>query len=793
MGRSVEAERLDIAREAARRWREREPERRVKIEALESGQYTKADTRDRLAARMRRLGSWRQAAAGRHGPAEPADAAAAAEVAAAEIAAGALRPEDIRDDLVERMVGETRDFLSVEFLEMALDAASCVGRIATPWGWGTGILVAPGLVVTNHHVIRTADEARGATLEMDYEENRYGPAKSVQSFALEPGTFFCASQELDFAVVGVARASQGGAALDRFGYKPLIAQEGKIAVGEAVNIIQHPKGEMKQVVIRESRLVDLPDRPGMEPFFHYSGDTERGSSGAPVFNDQWEIVALHHMGVPKTNEAGELVDAQGRVIDSRSGADRVVWVANEGIRVSRLVSALSTLPLRSAAEDEIRRRTLALWATMGRPSVQEAVADIRSRDRSRERAAGAVEAAASQAGGTAAEGGGATVETGTVTGAGDGGGAVGGAAGGPAATAVRPAGPAGAVGLTIPLHVTLSLGSPVAETAGIRAQAVAAAAVPAGEGLLERLTPDPDDPGYERRPGYRRDFLGFDAPLPTLKDDRHGPLASFGPRGETELRYHHYSVLLNERRRLAYVAAVNVAADAPFSHDRGEDRWFYDPRLPKRLQAGNEYYRANPLDRGHLVRRDDAAWGMTREEARIGSEDTFHWTNCAPQHEIFNKSSEASARGLALWGNLENAVSRAAGRHGGRLSVFNGPVFADADRPYRQDFFVPSAYWKVVLVRADDGTPRALAFLLSQAEQIADLAREGFQAADLAAFVPAQVPVARIERITGLDFGPLRGWDPLAGGAEGQGAARHESAARGDGGRLLGAERDLAI
>ena len=107
---------------------------------------------------------------------------------------------------------------------------------------------------------------------------------------------------------------------------------------------------------------------------------------------------------------------------------------------------------------------------------------------------------------------------------------------------------------------------------------------------------------------------------------------------------------MNARRRLAYVAAVNIYSDALFSYEREPgDRWFFDPRLSPRLQAGNEYYADNPLDRGHLVRRDDAAWGDSPVEAMLANDHIFHWTNCSPQYEIFNQADRAPTCGLLFW------------------------------------------------------------------------------------------------------------------------------------------------
>ena len=304
----------------------------------------------------------------------------------------------------------------------------------------------------------------------------------------------------------------------------------------------------------------------------------------------------------------------------------------------------------------------------------------------------------------------------------------------------------------------------------------------------KRIEPDPTDPHYERRPGYDPAFLGFAAPLPGVVDDDQGPVATFG-EGATELRYHHFSVLMNARRRLAYLAACNIDLAAPFQHDReGGDRWFFDPRLPRRLQAGGEYYTDNSLDRGHLVRRADVAWGADAEEARHGNDDSFHWTNCSPQHQIFNQSQQASQRGLLLWGNLENAVAQLAGHHGNRLSVLNGPVFADGDRPYRRDFFIPAEFWKLILVKDGRRRPRALAFRLSQASQIVDLPRGRFQPEELAPYVPFQIAIGDLAALTGLDLAAFAPWDAMA-----KAPGRRDATRAGPTARRITSERDLVL
>ena len=152
------------------------------------------------------------------------------------------------------------------------------------------------------------------------------------------------------------------------GWNRLIAQQGKIVIGESMNIVGHPMGRLKEISIRENRL-DLQ----LDEFLHYSTDTEPGNSGSPVFNDQWEVVALHHSGVPKTDSQGRALRRDGNVWRPGDGDDAVDWVANEGVRVSVILKHLAGLQT-----DAGRREILAeLGASSGitaTPVVSDAVA-----------------------------------------------------------------------------------------------------------------------------------------------------------------------------------------------------------------------------------------------------------------------------------------------------------------------------------------------------------------------------------------------------------------------------------
>jgi endonuclease G len=269
------------------------------------------------------------------------------------------------------------------------------------------------------------------------------------------------------------------------------------------------------------------------------------------------------------------------------------------------------------------------------------------------------------------------------------------------------------------------------------------------------------DPNYQERRGYEASFLGIDVPLPILSDALRVKAVSAPGAGDHqpyELKYHHYSVMMNGEARLAYFAAVNYDGSAEFHHPRtGADRWFRDPRIDSALQAGDEYYTDNPLDRGHLVRRADAGWGRSREEAARASDDTFHFTNCTPQHEIFNQAARARQEDLLLWGNIEEHIAKQARAEGGRLSIFNGPVFRSSDRSHR-GLRIPKEFWKIVIYRGAGRPLAAVAFILSQEGLIADLPFEQFV---VGPYRPFQIRVRKIESRTNLDFGRLRSADPL--------------------------------
>jgi endonuclease G, mitochondrial len=641
----------------ARRVAERTKARRAAIHALgEQGGIARVDAPERIAARIDRLARYYPDVR----PISPP--ALIAEDPAALAAAGAV---------LERVIG-TEDFVGVRYLAAGARAARAVGRVnirdqrGRVVGYGTGSLVSTQLLLTNHHVLPDKATAGFSVVEFDYEDGQDGRPLAPVVFDLDPKRLFVADQRLDYALVAIGAAA---AELARFGYTRLIEAEGKAIVGDFATIIQHPRGEKKQVALRDNRIVDVFDQ-----FMHYEADTEPGSSGSPVFNDQWEIVALHHASVPAPDAA------------------EVGTFVNEGIRVSRLIADLRTQSVSPEGSCLVQALLNAAASGTAAP-VQESPGQA---------------AAAATA---------------------------------PASVELR------GERVTIPVELTVRAGAPSA----------GAVAAPGSGALGEAVTIDPD---YTDRQGYDPDFLGtgpFRVPLPVLPDDLVAAAAvkcdATAEPGYV-LPYHHFSVALNKQRRLAFFTAVNIDGRTSVRLTRERDRWSFDPRIPHGAQTGEDVYRNNPLDRGHLVRRLDPAWGASRTAAKAANDDTFHFTNCTPQHEDFNQNQ-------TTWAGLEDYILENADNRDLRVNVFTGPVFANDDDQYR-GVALPRQFWKVVTMAKDDGSLSATGYLLSQEALIRGLeaaAVEGFSYGEYRTY---QVPITRIQDLTRLWFGPLANADPLA-------------------------------
>ena len=660
----------------------------------------------------------------------------------------------------EKIWGETIDFVDVVFFERGMRAAQAVCRIITRSGQaiGTGFLISPRLVITNNHVIGTAASARHAG-RIRLRARRSGRAARGDAICVGAEQAFLTDGEdnLDFTVVALGARVAGSKPADAFGYLPLSGARNKHALGDFVNIIQHPDGRMKEAVIRENQLVS---RPRSGTVLHYVCDTEPGSSGSPVFNVQWKVVALHHWGGPHR----ELFDEHGK---------EVPRTVNEGIRASAITLDMQT---RKSALSGPAQRLIDEALELG---VRSAVP------------AGTGEQELGSAGSQQSVPHGGTAMTvaadGTAT-------------------------------WYMPLAVSVRLGG--MPPAPMSASA-AAPTIPAE--LFETPAADSErrlevDDNYDNRDGYDPNFLpSFEIPLPKLSSSQQRVAAKVDPdqAGDNphELKYEHFSVTMNGKRRLAFFTATNIDgrtakdvnrrtgeitdASGPTDDEdeaaEASEEWFSDPRIEVKHQTPPDFFSGqtafdadgNPItdrrssdhrnrmfQQGHLTRRQDPLWGPDPVVERAHA-DTFHVTNRSPQVGYFNmgirkRASEAGGHpgGTLHWRALEDFVLNNARADRQRVTVFTGPIFDDRDDiPWDRDradmsgFKAPLEYWKLVL-RVEGGELQATALIADQsslidfAPELVGLSDAETQRISFEKVRKYHVSVAELARRTGLSFDP---------------------------------------
>jgi endonuclease G len=267
---------------------------------------------------------------------------------------------------------------------------------------------------------------------------------------------------------------------------------------------------------------------------------------------------------------------------------------------------------------------------------------------------------------------------------------------------------------------------------------------------VTRTLRDPAE--YDDREGYAADFMGAGArvPLPRLSDARKRDAAPV-KGGGVVLKYRHFSVVQSKKRRMCFFSACNIDGAKSGKVAKRSNLWRYDPRIDTKYQLIDECYgdEADGLfSRGHMTRREDPVWGTDKKTAEA---DTFHATNAVPQMQSHNSP---------VWLSLEDHVLRNADKDNQKVSVFTGPVFSGSD-PVLYGVKVPVRLWKIVAFqRPGSRVLASVAYLDSQAEFLPDAGGPAFVWGQ---FKGMQVPLGRIEQLTGLRFGALTRADVLNG------------------------------
>lgn len=212
---------------------------------------------------------------------------------------------------LEKITGAQSTLLPISFFEKGMKKGEAVARVLTPEGMGSGFLISEdSLFLTNNHVFNTKDIAGRSRVQFNYQQTLNGLAAESETLDVDNSVFDTDAAD-DWSIVKIK-----GDPAKKYGYLKLTNQV--IAKEDFVNIIQHPGGEYKQIGLYHNVVTNVDANR-----VQYLTDTMPGSSGSPVFNSDWNVVALHH---------------SGGFFAEPGSQDRVL--RNEGININKVIAAL---------------------------------------------------------------------------------------------------------------------------------------------------------------------------------------------------------------------------------------------------------------------------------------------------------------------------------------------------------------------------------------------------------------------------------------------------------------------
>jgi endonuclease G len=637
------------------------------------------------------------------------------------ISAKAIEPVDFA---FERAIGKN-DSLYSNFIELIALTKRKVGRIVViennkKTGYATGFMVSKELMLTNYHVFNNESMAEESEIHFFYEYDAEGRPITPVIFKFDTSKFFN-NEALDYCFVGVHPVDiTAKVSLSTIGYLYLDKALGKIGDVnvEKLNIIHHPLGDYKQLSIRENLFDGIDDTK-----IYYKTDTAQGSSGSPVFNDQWQVVGLHHKSVAKMSSDGkDYLDENGEVIPSIDGKidiARVVWIKNEGIRISVVLKHL-----------EEKNQNNSVIKGLAIPPVQEnisfltnnRISEIENNQNNKSTKNDSDRS----------------------------------------------------INISVPVDVfnsedsiDISLSTKKNNATANGSSFIETVKDSNSEMLLEIAKIDKENAvSFNECQGYKADFLGINISMPQPTKKIENEIALLKDKSK-ELKYFNYSVIFNAVRRMPLISAINVEGDAALRLDdsKRKDDWLRDNRIDIECQLFDKFYSKSKFDKGHMGRFEDANWDTTEAKALRNGIYTCFYTNACPQVPDINRTGDN------LWGNLEKTILEKGIKkeHGkqAKMTVFNGPIFEKDEERIFKGVRIPMSFFKIILWLNDNNQLKATAFKLSQENLVGQISfdesmrldDEGLDIDEVVVFKNYQCSIKSLIALTEIDFQDLVKYD----------------------------------
>lgn len=154
----------------------------------------------------------------------------------------------------------------------------------------TGFLLTDDLLLTNQHCVRSNADCATAVAQFGYKEDKARNIDLGEEYACE--RLEDSDAGLDFALLRLKGTP--GSKWGKLKWRSI-----PIPSNAAIFLVQHPSGRPMRVA-REGCLIKtasaIGSLPGQETDVGHTCDTESGSSGSPLFDQRFQVVALHHLG-----------------------------------------------------------------------------------------------------------------------------------------------------------------------------------------------------------------------------------------------------------------------------------------------------------------------------------------------------------------------------------------------------------------------------------------------------------------------------------------------------------------
>ncbi|MGK7954660.1 MAG: effector-associated domain EAD1-containing protein [Crocosphaera sp.] len=207
------------------------------------------------------------------------------------------------DDLeLQSFFKKQPDWYDVGFLQRIVEQAKSVCRVDLSAFdvTATGVLIAPKYILTNYHVLKINDDdlevnAKKVNLNFGCLSLNDGQETLSKTFRLDSQQPILASSPIEKLDYVLLQVEEGLTQVLNQEYTPIkpanLDFHVTLSKSDGLNILQHPNGESMKLSITCDGITGVYPNSGI---VQYINRTAGGSSGAPCFNENGELVALHH-------------------------------------------------------------------------------------------------------------------------------------------------------------------------------------------------------------------------------------------------------------------------------------------------------------------------------------------------------------------------------------------------------------------------------------------------------------------------------------------------------------------